>query len=92
MDEKTLIEALASIPGWELTEDEIEGLAAKRGIIVCSTWPDSTKPHGFHYEVLRGYELLRNSDPGNRSVNRVHCKSYDDAIRTKNMVFGPEET
>ena len=50
VDEKTLIEALASIPGWELTEDEIEGLAAKRGIIVCSTWPDSTKPHGFHYE------------------------------------------
>jgi hypothetical protein len=70
----------------------LERLAVQSGV-VCGTWPDSTKPHCFDYEVLKGYELLQKSEPvGGFRIAKVPCKSRDDAIRTKTMFFGPEQS
>ncbi len=58
------------------------------GVAVCGTWPDSTKPHGFHYEVLKGYEVLQKSEIGPYPIARVHCKTRGEVTITKNMFFG----
>jgi hypothetical protein len=56
VDEKTLIEALASLsPEGEIADDEIERRLAQNAV-VCAKWPDSTKPHGFDHIVLKGDE------------------------------------
>jgi hypothetical protein len=89
VDEKTLIEILAGLSDREVPEDELQRLAMQDGLIVCGTWPNSAKPHGFDYEVLKGYELLQKSEPGHYPIAKVPCKSPDDAIGTKNMFFGP---
>jgi hypothetical protein len=92
VNEETLVAALASLSEREVPEDELELLAMQGGLIVCGTWPDSTKPHGFDYEVLKGYELLQRSEPGHYPIAKAPCKSRDDAIPTKNMFFGPEQS
>jgi hypothetical protein len=91
VDEKTLIAELARLSEREVLEDELEHLAAQSGVAVCGTWPDSTKPHGFHYEVLKGNEVLQKSQIGHYSVARVHCKTRGEVTITKNMFFGPPE-
>jgi hypothetical protein len=88
VDEDELIARLASLPEREVPEDELERLAMQSGVAVCGTWRDSTKPHSFDYEVLKGYELLQKSEPGGFTIAKVPCKSRDDAIMTKNMFFG----
>jgi hypothetical protein len=89
VNEETLIATLAGLPECEVPEDELERLAMQGGLVVCGTWRDSTKPHGFDYEVLKGDELLQKSEPGQRTIAKVPCKSRDEAIMTKNMFFGP---
>jgi hypothetical protein len=92
VDEDELIARLASLPEREVPEDELESLATQSGVAVCGTWPDSTKPHRFDYEVLKGDELIQKSEPvGGFRIFKVPCKSHDDAIMTKNMFFGPPE-
>jgi hypothetical protein len=63
VDEDELIARLASLPEREVPEDELESLATQSGVAVCGTWPDSTKPHRFDYEALKGDELIQKSEP-----------------------------
>ena len=92
MNEEALITILAGLSDREVPEDELESLAMQSGVAVCGTWPDSTKPHGFHYEVLKGYEVLQKSEIGPYPIARVHCKTRGEVTITKNMFFGPEQS
>lgn len=92
MDENTLIAALARLsPEDEIADDEIERRLMQNAV-VCAKWPDSTKPHGFDYEVLKGDELLQQRGPGQVTISQVPCKSRDEAIRTRNMFCGPAQS
>jgi hypothetical protein len=89
VDEDTLIATLARLyHEREIAWDEIERRTEQSGL-VCGLWPDSTKPHSFDYEVLKGGELLQQSDPGQIRITVVPCKSRDEAIRIRNMRCGP---
>ena len=59
--------------------------------VVCAKWPDSTKPHGFDYEVLKGDELLQQRAPGQVTIAKVPCKSRDGAIRIRTMFCRPAQ-
>ena len=92
MDENELIARLARLyREREISEDEIEH-RAKQGDLVYAVWPDSTKPHRFDYGVLKGEELHLRGPVHHTEMMVVPCKSPDDAIRTKNMFFGPEQS
>ena len=91
MDEQTLITELARLSDRKVPEDELERLAMQGGLVVCGTWPDSTKPHLFDYEVLKGDEVVQKSEVGHYPVARVHCKTRGEVTITKNMFFGTPE-
>jgi hypothetical protein len=89
VNEDTLIATLARLyHEREIADDEIERRTKQSGL-VCGVWPDSTKPHSIDYEVLKGGELLQQSEPGLISITAVPCKSRDEAIRIRNMFCGP---
>jgi hypothetical protein len=91
VDEDELIRILAGLSEREVPEDELESLATQSGVAVCGTWPDSTKPHLFDYEVLKGDEVVQKSEVGHYPVARVHCKTRGEVTITKNMFFGTPE-
>jgi hypothetical protein len=92
VSEDELIERLAGLyTEREISEDEIER-RAKQGDLVYAVWPDSTKPHHFAYVVLKGVELHMRGPVYQAGIMIIPCESHDDAIRTKNMFFGPEQS
>jgi hypothetical protein len=64
MDEATLIGILAGTRHEpDISDEEIERRFRDTDVVV-GKWLDSTKPHGFDYEVLKGGELLQKSNAG----------------------------
>ena len=74
------------------TADPIRRLIDE-GDIVYGVWPDTFKPHGIDYGVLKGGELL---DKGSGQVvvllreTVVPCQSRDQALRIRAIFCSPK--
>jgi hypothetical protein len=91
-DEDRFLEKLVSL--YVTARDLMDGTAGPierlidEGDVVYGVWPDTIKPHGIDYGVLKGGELL---DKGSGQVvvllreAVVPCQSRDQALRIRAM-------
>jgi hypothetical protein len=95
-DEDRFLEKLVTL--YVAARDLMDGTAGSirrlidEGDVVYGVWPDTFKPHGIDYGVLKGGELLDRSSGQLVVLLRetvVPCQNRDQALRIRAMFCSP---